>query len=78
MMNTLIEDATTLEYMTSSSQWTKNADAGKDFGATAIAYAAAGQEPIDKFNIVGYFPKSKQFINLVIGQGKGIPKVSAV
>jgi hypothetical protein len=30
------------------------------------------------FNIVGYFPKSKQFFNLVNGRGKGIHKSSAV
>ena len=56
----------------------KNATAGKDFGATATALSVAEQEPIDKFNIVGYFPATKQIINLVYGRGKGIPKTSAV
>jgi hypothetical protein len=31
-MNTLIEDAAKLEYLTSNNQWTKNAAEGKDFG----------------------------------------------
>jgi hypothetical protein len=77
MMNTLIEDATKLEYLTSSSQWTKNAAEAKDFGTTGTAVAVAAQEPIADFNIVGYFPASKQFFNLVRGHGKGIHKSSA-
>ena len=77
-MNTLIEDATKLEYLTSNRQWTKNADAGKNFEKTATALAVAEQEPIDKFNVVGYFPANKQIINLVCGRGRGIAKTSAV
>ena len=76
-MNTLIEDATKLEYLTSSSQWTKNAAEAKDFGTTGTAVAVAAQEPIANFNIVGYFPATRQFIGLVNGRGRGIPKTSA-
>jgi hypothetical protein len=77
MMNTLIEDATKLEYLTSNSQWTKNAADGKDFRTTADALAAAKQEPIDAFNIVGYFPINEQLINIDRGRGKGPGKTGA-
>jgi hypothetical protein len=78
LMNTLIEDAMTLEYLTSNNQWTKNATAGKDFGATATALAVAELEPIGKFNIVGYFPVTKQLVNMFHGRGKGLSEAGAV
>jgi len=55
-MNTLIEDAMKLQYLTTSSLWTKNTAKAKDFGTTGIAKSVAEQEPIATFNIVGYFP----------------------
>ena len=67
-----------LEYLTSNSQWTKTAAAGKDFLTTATALAVAEQQPVANFNIVGYFPVNKQFINLVHGREMGIPKTSTV
>ncbi len=70
-MNILIEDAEKLEYLTSNSLWTKNADAGKNFGATGDAFAVAKKELIGKFNIVGYNAETKQFINMNHGKGKG-------
>ena len=73
-MNILIEDAEKLEYLTSSNQWTKNAAEGKDFGAKAAALAIAKQEPIGKFNVVGYFSTTKQLINMDHGRGKHIPE----
>ena len=76
-MNILIEDAETLEYLTSNNLWTKNAATGKDFGATGAAFAAAKKELIGKFNIVGYNAGTKQFINLHHGKGKGV-EVAAV
>jgi hypothetical protein len=77
MMNTLIEDAMKLEYLTSNSRWTKDVAEGKDFETTGTAVAVAAQELIAKFNIVGCFPANKQFFNLVHGRGRGIPKTSA-
>jgi hypothetical protein len=77
-MNILIEDAEKLEYLTSSNQWTKNVVKGKDFGATGAAFAVARSEPMGKFNIVGYFAETKQFINLNHGKGKGLPEAVAV
>jgi hypothetical protein len=70
-MNILIEDAEKLEYLTSNSQWTKNAADGKPFGATGTAFAAAKKELIGKFNIVGFNAETKQFINLNHGKGQG-------
>ena len=69
-MNILIEDAETLEYLANNGKWTKNAAAGKSFGATEAAFDVAKNEPIHNFNIVCYIPKTKQFVNLDHGQGK--------
>jgi len=56
-MNILIEDAETLEYLTSNQLWTKNAATGKDFGATGAAFVVAKKELIGKFNIVERYPE---------------------
>ena len=77
-MNILIEDAETLQYLTSNSQWTKNASEGKDFGATETAFQAAKKEPIGRFNIVFYIPQTRQFINMDHGRGKGLAETSPV
>jgi hypothetical protein len=77
-MNILIEDAEKLEYLTSNNQWTKNVAKGKDFGATGDAFAAAKKEPLGRFNIVGYFAETKQFVNLNHGKGKGLTEAGAV
>ena len=77
-MNILIEDAETLQYLTSNSQWTKNASEGKDFGATETAFQAAKKEPIGRFNIVFYIPQTRQFINMDHGRGKGLAEAGPV
>ena len=77
-MNILIEDAEKLEYLTSSNEWTKNVVKGKDFRATGDALAAAKREPMGRFNIVGYFAETKQFINLNHGKGRSVPEAAAV
>ncbi len=71
-MNILIEDAETLEYLTSDNTWTKKASEGKNFGATEAAFDIAKKEPIGKFNIVFYIPQTKQFINMDHGRGRGL------
>jgi hypothetical protein len=76
-MNILIENAETLEYLTTGGKWTKNAGEGKCFGATTAAFAAAKAEPIGKFNIVSYITQTRQFINLDHGRGKGVEPVPA-
>jgi hypothetical protein len=70
-MNILIEDAETLEYLTSDGRWTKNVADGKTFRATEAAFEVAKSEPIRRFNIVCYIPQTRQFINLDHGRGKG-------
>ena len=70
-MSILIEDAETLEYLTSSGRWTKKPADGRSFGATAAAFEIAKREPIRKFNIVWYIAQSKQLINMDHGRGKG-------
>ena len=77
-MNILIEDAETLQYLTSNSQWTKNASEGNDFGATEAAFQVAKKEPIGRFNIVFYIPQTRQFINMDHGRGKGLAEASPV
>lgn len=74
-MNILIEDAETLEYLTSDGQWTKNVADGKTFRATETAFEVAKREPIRKFNIVCYISQTRQFINMDHGRGKG-PEMS--
>ena len=76
-MNILIENNDTLEYLTSAGLWTKNPLNGKCYPASRIAFQAAKQEAIGKFNIVGYIPGTDQFVNLDHGRGAGLPAVSA-
>ncbi|MGH7981371.1 MAG: hypothetical protein ACREE6_18490 [Limisphaerales bacterium] len=76
-MNILIENNDTLEYLTAEGQWTKNPHDGKHYPASRIAFRAARQEAIGKFNIVGHIPGTNQFINLDHGRGAGLPAVSA-
>jgi len=70
-VNILIEDAESLRFLTSGAQWTANAAEGKCFSGTRLAFKAAKQELIGKFNVVGYILSTKQFVNLDHGQGKG-------
>jgi hypothetical protein len=57
--------------------WSKLATEGKRYAGTASAFKAAKQEPVGKFNIVGYVVETKQFINLDHGRGKGAVEVAA-
>jgi hypothetical protein len=76
-MNILIENAESFEYLTSNSEWTKNAVDAKRFSGTGTAFAAAKKEAIGKFNIVGYIAETKQFVNMEHGRGKGAAEVAA-
>jgi hypothetical protein len=71
-VNILIENNETLEYLTATGHWTKNPDDGKCFPATRVAFSAAKQEAIGRFNIVWHSPKTNQFYNLDHGRGKGL------
>ena len=75
-MNILIEDAESLEYLTSTGTWTKNVANGRSFGATEAAVQVAKKELIGKFNIVSYVSQTRQLINLNHGRGKGLPETS--
>jgi hypothetical protein len=74
-MNILIENNDTLEYLTPAGQWTKNPLSGKCYPATRIAFRAAKQEAIGKFNIVYHIPETNQFINLDHGRGAGLAAI---
>lgn len=70
-MKIIIEDAETHKFLTSSGDWTNKPADGTTFTSTHTACAAARREPIGKFNIVGYFADTRQFINMDHGKGKG-------
>ena len=77
-MNILIENADSLEYLTDDSRWTKIATEGKLFLRTGTAFDVAKKESVGKFNIVGYIPETRQFINLNHGRGRGATETTAV
>ena len=70
-MNILIENAESLEYFVGEGKWSKNVSEGKKYAGTVLASRAAKQEPMGKFNVVGYISDSRQFINQDHGRGKG-------
>jgi hypothetical protein len=70
-MHILIENNDTHEFLTSPGKWTPNPLQGKLFPATAVAFRAAKQEPIGKFNIVFHIPQTNQLVNLDHGRGLG-------
>ena len=72
-MNILINDARKLEDLRGNHRWTKRVAGGKDFRATSDALAAA-KKTMGRFNIVGCFAETNQFINLNHGKGKGLPE----
>lgn len=77
-MNIMIEDNTTVEYLTALGSWTKAPQGGKAYPSTVTAFRAAKQLAIGKFNIVGHIPDTNQFVNLSHGLGKGVPSESEV
>ena len=77
-MNILIENQDTLEYLTATGGWTKNPLEGKPFAASRLAFRAAKQEAIGKFNIVCHIPTTNQFVNLNHGRGmRPVPEEAA-
>jgi hypothetical protein len=71
-MHILIENEETLEYLTLENNWSKTPLNGKQFPTSRLAFRAAKLEAIGKFNVVGFIPETKQFINL--DHGRGIAK----
>jgi len=76
-MNIMIENADSLEYLTVDNHWSKIAAEGKHFPRTGAAFDVAKKEAIGKFNIVGYVPETRQFINLNHGRGRGVAEAVA-
>ena len=70
-MYILIENAESREYLANNGEWTKNADEGRDFGATQAAFEAATSAPIGRFNIVCYILQKPSFIVITLLQGNG-------
>jgi hypothetical protein len=70
-MSILIENNETHEYLKSPGKWSKDPLDGKDFPATVVAFRAARQEAIEKFNIVFHIEGTNQFVNLDHGRGSG-------
>ncbi|HZI31957.1 MAG TPA: hypothetical protein VFF11_06430 [Candidatus Binatia bacterium] len=70
-MNILIENNDTHEFLTATGKWSKNPLEGKQFAATTLAFRAARQEAVGKFNIVYHIPQTNQFVNLNHGRGTG-------
>ena len=77
LMNIIIENAESLEYLTATGEWTKTVVSAKRFPATGAAFAAAKHEAVGKFNVVGFIADSNQFINLDHGRGKGVEAKTA-
>jgi hypothetical protein len=76
-MKIIIEDAESLKFFTGEGLWSKTVTEGKSYAGTGLAFKAAKQEPVGKFNIVGYVAETKQFINLDHGKGKGAAELAA-
>jgi len=73
-MSILIENDTTLEYLSSAGKWTVNPKAAKRFRMKDEAFEVATQESVGKFTIVLHIPETNQFVNLDHGKGKGAPQ----
>jgi len=76
-MNIIIEDAESLKFFAGEGRWTQNVAESRRYAGTAVAFKVAKLEPVGKFNVVGYFTATKQFINLDHGRGKGAAEVVA-
>ena len=75
-MNIMIENAENSEYLTTENLWTKIPADAKYFPKIIAAFDVAKKEAIGRFNIVGYIPETRQFVNLNHGRGRGLPGVA--
>ena len=71
-MNILIENPESLEFFVGEGRWSKNITEAQPFRSTAHAFRVGRQEPVGRFNVIGYFPTTWQFVNLDHGRGKGV------
>jgi len=77
-MNILIEDAETLQYLTSNSQWTKNASKAKTSGPPKRPFRLRKKNRSAGLTSFFTSPKTRQFINMDHGRGKGLAEASPV
>lgn len=71
-MKILIENPESLEFFVEEGLWSKKIAEAYPFSSTVHALRVAKQEPVGRFNIIGYFPTTWQFVNLNHGRGKGV------
>jgi hypothetical protein len=65
----IIEDAETLEFLTSEGRWTKDLARAAAFPNSAAAKTRGSAIPIGRFNVVGSFARWPQLTNLDEGCG---------
>lgn len=70
-MTIIIEDPETHKFLATDGTWSDKAVDGQVFASTRVACAAGRRESIGRFNVVGYFSDTSQFINMDHGRGKG-------
>ena len=68
-MTILVENADTLEYLTTDGRWTKKMDQAATYRSSTLAKASANSAAIGRFNIIGANQKSSQIVNLDEGCG---------
>ena len=75
-MQIIIENPESHEFFAGEGRWSKSILDGRRYPATALAFRAAKQESIGRFNVVGYISETRQFINLDHGRGKGLQEAA--
>lgn len=70
-MQIIIEDPETHKFLSGDGCWTEKPAEGMSFPSTQAACVAGRKEPNARFNVVGYFADTHQFINMDYGSGKG-------
>jgi hypothetical protein len=67
----LIENPETSELLSVTGEWTRQPATAKAFANVTAALRAGRQLPVGRFDVSGYLPDSRQFINLQHGRGTG-------
>ena len=70
-MRIIIENAATLEFLTTEGRWTKDAGRAAQFANSGAAMVRGATLPIGVFNVVGSFKGWPQLTNLDEGRGIG-------
>ena len=72
-MTILVENAETLEYLTTDGRWTNKMERAATYRSSTLAKASATSAAIGRFNIIGAVAKSSQIVNLDEGVGAKKP-----